>query len=71
MYRLNEMIPVSLSDIEQLSPSHLGDLTVLRRQKPVSTGCGQPFRGEIPDPGVSGHQAIGQAFGAQVGEGVK
>ncbi|WP_448176089.1 aminodeoxychorismate synthase component II [Morganella morganii] len=60
---------VSLSDIEQLSPSHLvispGPCTP--SEAGISLDAVSYFAGEIPILGVClGHQAIGQAFGAQV-----
>ena len=60
---------VSLSDIEQLSPSHLvispGPCTP--SEAGISLDAVSHFAGEIPILGEClGHQAIGQAFGAQV-----
>lgn len=60
---------VSLSDIEQLSPSHLvispGPCTP--SEAGISLDAVSHFAGEIPILGVClGHQAIGHAFGAQV-----
>ena len=60
---------VSLSDIEQLSPSHLvispGPCTP--SEAGISLDAVSHFAGEIPILGVClGHQAIGQAFSAQV-----
>ena len=60
---------VSLSDIEQLSPSHLvispGPCTP--SEAGISLDAVSHFACEIPILGVClGHQAIGQAFGAQV-----
>ncbi|EPL1175927.1 TPA: aminodeoxychorismate synthase component II [Morganella morganii subsp. morganii] len=60
---------VSLSDIEQLSPSHLvispGPCTP--SEAGISLDAVSHFASEIPILGVClGHQAIGQAFGAQV-----
>ena len=60
---------VSLSDIEQLSPSHLvispGPCTP--SEAGISLDAVSHFAGEIPILGVClGHPAIGQAFGAQV-----
>ncbi|RUT64690.1 anthranilate/aminodeoxychorismate synthase component II (plasmid) [Morganella morganii] len=60
---------VSLSDIEQLSPSHLvispGPCTP--SEAGISLDAVSHFAGEIPILGVClGHQAIGRAFGAQV-----
>lgn len=60
---------VSLRDIEQLSPTHLvispGPCTP--SQAGISLDAVSHFAGDIPILGVClGHQAIGQAFGAQV-----
>ncbi|GAA0348703.1 aminodeoxychorismate synthase component II [Morganella psychrotolerans] len=60
---------VSLRDIEQLSPTHLvispGPCTP--SEAGISLDAVSHFAGDIPILGVClGHQAIGQAFGAQV-----
>ncbi|MEG0280808.1 MAG: aminodeoxychorismate synthase component II [Morganella sp. (in: enterobacteria)] len=60
---------VSLRDIEQLSPTHLvispGPCTP--SDAGISLDAVSHFAGDIPILGVClGHQAIGQAFGAQV-----
>ncbi|WP_145586057.1 aminodeoxychorismate synthase component II [Yersinia kristensenii] len=60
---------VQLSDIERLSPSHLvispGPCTP--NEAGISVAAIRHFAGKLPILGVClGHQALGQAFGAQI-----